>query len=112
MIGPDSTIPAQYRTQHIPAAGIESDRSAGGAAASLRHDSGATTPPELSKYRYLSQQPGQTLRHFGTANDKLPAGPFGVTSSVRETAAQALQQGIDTKWGTWKQQQAESTYAR
>ncbi|KAK9793705.1 hypothetical protein WJX73_001363 [Symbiochloris irregularis] len=111
MTGPDTTIPAQYRTQHIPAAGIQSDRSAGGAAASLRHDSGATTPQELTKFRYLSQQPGQTLRHFGTANDKLPAGPFGVTSNTRETAAEALQQGADSKWSAWKQQQAENTYA-
>ena len=77
--------------QHVPAAGIQPHREDDGAAASLRQDTSTRTPAELAKYRNLSQQPGQTVRHYGLAGDKIPAGPYGITSSKRDSVAEALQ---------------------
>ena len=75
------------------------------------------TPDKIKKYRHWClREPGQILRHFGTADDAYPPGPFGA-SGIRkgapcESAANAFKLDPASRVEQWKLQQAESTYAR
>ena len=58
--------------------------------------------------------PGAIVRHFGTADDPIPAGPFGDTtkSLPGQSVAENIKSYPDTEIGRWKLDRAEDIYVR
>ena len=71
------------------------------------------TPDEQKKYRQSTvHEPGKILRHFGTADDKIPDGPFGDKSDLGQGVAQTIKSFPDSEIARWKLERAEDVYAR
>ena len=71
------------------------------------------TPPEIKKYRQsVIHEPSKTVRHFGVADDPVPAGPYGRKSVYAETAEQNMKAYPQSEIAQWKQERSEDVYAR
>ncbi len=71
------------------------------------------TPPEQKKYRQSTiHEPGNIIRHYGTADDKLPEGPFGDQSTLGESVQGTIKTYPDSEIARWKLERAEDVYAR
>lgn len=73
------------------------------------------TPDAQKKYRQSAvHTPGQALRHYGTADDKLHEGPFGdkTISDAGENVAHCVKSQPESELGRWKLERSEDCYAR
>jgi hypothetical protein len=69
----------------------------------------------MCRYRQSRlHEPGKIYKHFGTVEDKVPEGPFGVGTRQPPGAdvASQMKQTADSEVGMWAQEQAEGIYAR
>ncbi|KAL6757424.1 flagella associated protein [Haematococcus lacustris] len=107
----DTTSP-QIRT-----AGIETrlNESAADALNWDKNNARPPTPPELRKYRTLTQHiPGVRLQHYGAADDKAPEGTFGVSTKPKkgeDVPSQLTGVFPTTELGRWHLEEKESIYA-
>lgn len=71
------------------------------------------TPEEQRKYRQSTLHvPGAIVKHFGTADDPVPAGPFGVKGMGKagESTADYIKCYPDSEVARWKLDRAEDIY--
>jgi len=73
-----------------------------------------STPDHVKPFRGPYQQdPGRTFKHFGTARDPEPQGPFGrdTRPDPAEGVQNVMKQGPEGELERWKYEQAERVYA-
>lgn len=73
-----------------------------------------STPEEQKKYRQSTvHEPGKIVKHFGTADDPIPEGPFGnkTQSLPGENVAANIKSFPETEVARWKLERSEDVYA-
>jgi EF-hand domain-containing family member B len=102
----------QDTSQQIPAAGVLTAFNES-AKECLTWQERPATPPEIKKYRQSAiHEPSKTVRHFGVADDPVPAGPYGRKSVYAETAEQNMKAYPQSEIAQWRQERSEDIYAR
>ena len=74
------------------------------------------TPDHEKKFRALSvHEPGKIVKHYGTADDPIPDGPYGRTTKPGpEDSLAANMRGMypTSELGRWKREEEEAVYDR
>jgi hypothetical protein len=99
--------------QDLPAAGYHHETSET-AKQAMTWDGRPETPQQLQPYKhYARQDPGTITKHFGTAHDRVPEGPFGCkTKASKESAADCTHCYPDSTTARWQLARKEGIYAR
>jgi hypothetical protein len=111
------TLQTAYQSQdgmrHIPAAGKTTSDGQRASDCLAWGSDRPSTPERIKKYRTpLSHEPGEIIRHHGTATDAVPDGPFGIKSKESESAALCFNSQPKTEISKWKLEKSEQIYAR
>lgn len=77
-------------------------------------DAKPSTPELLRPYtHYARQEPGTITKHFGSARDSVPQGPFGAkTKASLQSAEECIRCYPESEIARWKLEQEEEVYAR
>lgn len=108
-LGADTTQP------HIRAAGYTSTANETAKDIMTWSSERPSTPDHIKKYRQTTVlAPGARAKHWGTAEDPVPEGPYGAKtrSQPGQSVAEAIKQGPQTEMSLWHEAQAEGIYHR
>eukprot|EP00899_Mesostigma_viride_P021848 jgi/Mesvir1/29665/Mv21506-RA.1 len=99
----------------VPAAGrvIRAEESAADCLSPKADGARPTTPEEIRRFRKSQQmEPGKTVRHYGQANDPVPADArFGIKTVAGVSAKESIHTYPDSPLQQWHQENAERIYA-
>ncbi|KAK9804914.1 hypothetical protein WJX72_011725 [[Myrmecia] bisecta] len=110
-----SREPGAKLLAHIPAAGkVPKRNSYEGTKQCLDFGPRPTTPEKELKYRQSTlHEPGKIVKHFGSANNAVPEGPYGIrtVSKPNESVPESIRSYPESALLQWDMQRREEVYA-